>query len=109
MMQQEGRNLPFHACRAMTNTPISALQPSCVNPSVLTGMDLHQGDCIQLVNSPDLFQVIGIDDCHNRCWVRRWPLQPAGGSKVFEISLGEIDLTDASDQHNEVQGASTGR
>ena len=52
-------------------------------------MDLHQGDCVQLVSSDELFQVIGVDSDHNRCWLRRWPLLPKG-SPVFEISTQQI-------------------
>ena len=52
-------------------------------------MELHQGDCVQLLRSQDLFQVIGIDDKHEKCWVRRWPLLPKG-SPVFEISMEQI-------------------
>ena len=70
-------------------------------------MDLHQGDCIQLVDSSELFHVIGIDDCHDRCWVRRWPLQAAGGSHVFEVSLRQIEQTDASDHHKPHQETSS--
>jgi hypothetical protein len=36
-----------------------------------------------------LYQVIGVDDRHNRCWVRRWPLA-RHGSEVFEISLQQV-------------------
>ena len=56
-------------------------------------MDLHQGDCVQLDSSDDLFQVIGIDDYHNRCWLRRWPLLPHG-SPVFEVSIQQIALSE---------------
>ena len=66
-------------------------------------MDLHQGDCIQLppaaigVLEPldpagadtQLFQVIGVDQHGNRCWVRRWPLA-RHGSPVFELPLGQV-------------------
>ena len=27
---------------------------------------------------------------HDRCWLRRWPIEPQGGSPVFEISLNQI-------------------
>lgn len=70
-------------------------------------MALNQGDCIQLADSSDLFQVIGIDDCNDRCWVRRWPLQSAGGSHVFEVSLGQIHQTVASDHHENPQAVAT--
>ena len=66
-------------------------------------MDLHQGDCIELqphaigVSEPldpagahaQLFQVIGVDQHGNRCWVRRWPLA-RHGSPVFELPLGQL-------------------
>ena len=57
------------------------------SPSV---MSLHQGDCIRLRSNHGLFQVIGIDGDHDRCWVRRWPLDPKAGSPVFEISFNQI-------------------
>tara|TARA_Y100001968_G_scaffold333661_1_gene398136 strand:+ start:70436 stop:70657 length:222 start_codon:yes stop_codon:yes gene_type:complete len=50
---------------------------------------VHQGDCIHLKNDKDLFQVIGIDNNHKKCWVRRWPLLTEG-SPVFEISTNQI-------------------
>ena len=83
----------------MPNDLIHATGQRCLQPTSALTMDLHQGDCVQLIDSNELFQVIGIDDCHDRCWVRRWPLQASGGSHVFEISLGQIDQTDASDHH----------
>ncbi|MBM5806087.1 MAG: hypothetical protein FJ056_00045 [Cyanobacteria bacterium M_surface_10_m2_179] len=52
-------------------------------------MALHQGDCITLNSDEHLYQVIGVDDRHNRCWVRRWPLA-RHGSPVFEISLQQV-------------------
>ena len=52
-------------------------------------MDLHQGDCVQLSSGEELFQVIGVDDAHKKCWLRRWPLLPEG-SPVFEISMQQI-------------------
>jgi len=53
-------------------------------------MALHHGDCVQLISDEGLFQVIGIDDTHKRCWIRRWPLPPKG-SPVFEISIQQVD------------------
>ncbi len=49
-------------------------------------MTLHQGDCVHLTSDEHLYQVIGVDDDQNRCWVRRWPMA-RHGSPVFEISL----------------------
>ena len=50
---------------------------------------INQGDCVHLKNKADLFQVIGIDDEHEKCWVRQWPLL-ANGSPVFEISMQQV-------------------
>ena len=52
-------------------------------------MKLHQGDCITLRTDAGLFQVIGIDGDHGRCWVRQWPLK-SQGSPVFEVPLNQI-------------------
>jgi len=49
-----------------------------------------QGECVRLdLADEHLYQVIGVDDRHNRCWVRRWPLARQG-SQVFEISLQQV-------------------
>ncbi|WP_370586184.1 hypothetical protein [Synechococcus sp. Minos11] len=53
-------------------------------------MRVHQGDCIRLLSDKDIYQVIAIDDHHDRCWVRRWPLQ-RHGSPVFEVSLSSVE------------------
>ena len=50
---------------------------------------------ITLTSDEHTYQVIGVDDRHNRCWVRRWPLA-RHGSPVFEISLQQV----ASNPHN---------
>tara|TARA_Y100001968_G_C19395254_1_gene737915 strand:+ start:1071 stop:1292 length:222 start_codon:yes stop_codon:yes gene_type:complete len=51
--------------------------------------DIHQGDCVQLVNDKNLFQVIGIDISHEKCWLRKWPLVTSG-SQVFEIEINQV-------------------
>ena len=54
--------------------------------------NLHQGDCIQLPDDGhegQLYQVIGVDDQGDRCWLRAWPLARQG-SPVFEVSLGQL-------------------
>ena len=53
-------------------------------------MSVHQGDCVNLDSDDDTYQVIGVDGDHDRCWVRRWPLQRSEVSPVFEISLERI-------------------
>ena len=50
---------------------------------------IHQGDCVHLNNQEELFQVLGIDNSYQKCWVREWPLNP-NGSPVFEISIKQV-------------------
>tara|TARA_Y100001968_G_C18853044_1_gene478966 strand:+ start:219 stop:440 length:222 start_codon:yes stop_codon:yes gene_type:complete len=54
--------------------------------------NINQGDCVQLINNKDLFQVIGVDSNHKKCWVRRWPLL-TNGSPVFEIPINEVVIS----------------
>ena len=58
-------------------------------------MTLHQGDCVHLTSDEHLYQVIGVDDHLNRCWVRRWPMDRQG-SPVVEISLHLVDAKPSS-------------
>ncbi|MFM9110236.1 MAG: hypothetical protein ACKOPN_06525 [Prochlorococcaceae cyanobacterium] len=57
---------------------------------------LQQGACIALIGAADgpaaeagFYQVIGIDDRADRCWLRRWPLA-RHGSPVVELSLRQV-------------------
>ena len=52
-------------------------------------IDINQGDCVHIRNGEDLFQVIGVDSIHQKCWLRKWPLL-AQGSPVFEISIQQV-------------------
>ena len=51
--------------------------------------NINQGDCVCLNNQEELFQVLGIDNSYEKCWVREWPLNP-NGSPVFEISIKQV-------------------
>ena len=67
--------------------------------------EVSQGDCVQLLQEKDLFQVIGIDNQQKRCWVRRWPLA-ANGSPVFEIPTKQISRSSSKNRQcpiNEIQ------
>ncbi len=50
---------------------------------------INQGDCVYLKNQEELFQVLGIDNAYEKCWVREWPLNP-NGSPVFEVSIKQV-------------------
>ena len=54
-----------------------------------TEKNINQGDCVYLKNQEELFQVLGIDNAYEKCWVRKWPLNP-NGSPVFEISIKQV-------------------
>ena len=57
-----------------------------------TEKDINQGDCVYLKNQKkELFQVLGIDNAYEKCWVREWPLKPKG-SPVFEISIKQVSI-----------------
>ena len=51
--------------------------------------NINQGDCVYLKNQEKLFQVLGIDNAYEKCWVREWPLN-SDGSPVFEISIKQV-------------------
>tara|TARA_Y100001968_G_scaffold325794_1_gene367667 strand:+ start:882 stop:1109 length:228 start_codon:yes stop_codon:yes gene_type:complete len=53
------------------------------------GKNINQGDCVYLNNQEELFQVLGIDNSYEKCWVRKWPLN-SNGSPVFEISIKQV-------------------
>ena len=52
----------------------------------------HQGDTVRIADDEQLYQVIGVDAVHDRCWLRAWPLG-RHGSQVFEISLQQVVAT----------------
>ena len=54
-----------------------------------TEKNINQGDWVYLNNQEELFQVLGIDNAYEKCWVRKWPLNP-NGSPVFEISIKQV-------------------
>ena len=51
--------------------------------------NINQGDCVYIKNQEELFQVLGIDNAYEKCWVREWPLNP-NGSPVFEIPIKQV-------------------
>ena len=73
----------------MAMTPLSSSSSFRASPP----HTLHQGDCVTLDSDETIYQVIGIDDSRDSCWVRRWPLE-RHGSPVFEISLQQVESND---------------
>ena len=75
----------------LAKTVTDQLRSSIANAEETSWGSLRQGDCIKLLNEESQFQVIGIDNKHQKCWVRQWPILPSG-SPVFEISLKQISI-----------------
>ncbi|MCB4400711.1 hypothetical protein FZX13_12120 [Synechococcus sp. MU1625] len=74
----------------MQNLICSVPGQGCSLQEGINPMTVHQGDCVSLDSDDNTYQVIGVDGDHDRCWVRRWPLQRSEGSPVFEISMERI-------------------
>ena len=75
----------------LAKTVTDQSRSSIANAGETSLESLSQGDCIKLLNEESQFQVIGIDNKHQKCWVRQWPILPSG-SPVFEISLKQISI-----------------
>lgn len=74
----------------MPNLTETTIRQGCDLSDQQETMTIHQGDCVNLNSDDATYQVIGVDGEHDRCWLRRWPLEADGGSPVFEISLDQI-------------------
>ena len=75
----------------LAKTVTDQLTSSIANAGETALESLRQGDCIKLLNEESQFQVIGIDNKRQKCWVRQWPILPSG-SPVFEISIQQIAI-----------------
>ena len=74
----------------MSNVAAVAAVQGCKLLEPSDAMEIQQGDQVNLDSDTGTFQVIGVDSDHDRCWVRRWPMEPKLGSPVFEVSLQQI-------------------
>ena len=74
----------------MSNATADTAVQGCRLLEPADAMDIQQGDQVNLHSDAGRFQVIGVDGEHDRCWVRRWPMEPKLGSPVFEVSLRQI-------------------
>ena len=68
----------------MPNLTQTSLHQGCLIQDAPNVMSIHQGDCVNLNRDENTYQVIGIDGDHDRCWLRRWPIEPQGGSPVLK-------------------------
>ena len=60
-------------------------------PSDSIYKSLYKGACVKIKNSQKTYQVIGINQDSNVCWLREWPLNLKGGD-TFSLELNEIIL-----------------
>ena len=74
----------------MPNVALRSIVQGCSLSEAAVEMNIHQGDQVNLHADQQTYQVIGVDGDHNRCLIRRWPIDPQGGSPVFEVSLQQI-------------------
>ena len=54
--------------------------------------DIKIGNCIKIKNSKKTFQIVGLNNKRNICWVREWPLKNSFHS-TFEVSVNNILIT----------------
>ena len=47
------------------------------------------GNCIKIKNSNKIFQIVGLNDKRQICWVREWPLK-SNNHNTFELSFNNI-------------------
>ena len=78
----------------MSNATADTAVQGCRLIEPADAMDIQQGDQVNLHSDAGTFQVIGVDGEHDRCWVRRWPMEPKLGSPVFEVSLQQISAVE---------------
>ena len=52
-------------------------------------IDIKIGKCIKIKNSKKTFQIVGLNNKRNICWVREWPLKNSSHS-TFELSVNNI-------------------
>lgn len=53
-------------------------------------LSLQPGAVVQLADRPEgTYQIVSVDDDHDRCWVRRWPLAQHR-SPTFVVALGQV-------------------
>ena len=53
--------------------------------------NLYKGACVKIKNNNKTFQVIGINQVKNICWVREWPID-CNSKKTFALEINQITL-----------------
>ena len=59
--------------------------------NLICSENLYKGACVKIKNSSKTFQVIGINNGKNICWVREWPFA-CNSKKTFPIEINHITM-----------------
>ena len=61
------------------------------NNNLLCSENLYKGACVKIRNNNKTFQVIGINQQKQICWVREWPFN-YDSKKTFALEISQISL-----------------
>ncbi len=61
------------------------------NNNLLSSENLYKGACVKIRNNNKTFQVIGINQQKQICWVREWPFN-YNSKKTFVLNISQITI-----------------
>ena len=61
------------------------------NNNLLCSENLYKGACVKIRNNNKTFQVIGINQQKQICWVREWPFN-YDSKKTFVLNISQITI-----------------
>ena len=61
------------------------------NNNLICSENLYKGACVKIKNNINTFQVIGLNQVKEICWVREWPFH-CNSKKTFALNVSQITL-----------------
>ena len=61
------------------------------NNNLISSKNLYKGACVKIKNNNKTFQVIGINNNQEICWVREWPFD-FNSKKTFALNISQITI-----------------
>ena len=61
------------------------------NSNLICSENLYKGARVKIKNSNKTFQVIGINQQKQICWLREWPLD-SNSKQTFDLEISQINL-----------------
>ena len=61
------------------------------NNNLICSENLYKGACVKIKNNINTFQVIGLNQDKEICWVREWPFH-CNSKKTFALNVSQITL-----------------